>query len=148
MALKLQTYVLDSALATIQSKAKTVRDTAATIKAQIDAGPIASDIIINLMRHMRTAHDVMSAAKVMPGLNTYAQNEFNDPLLNYVAEINAALLAMVNTYNWVNTNFPKDVNGYLLKDKIVDGMIENRVFTQAQTAGLSTALATLIAAFG
>ena len=147
MALKMQTYVLASALETIQAKAKTVRDTATTVKAQIDAGPIASDIIINLMRHMRTAHDVMSAAKVMPGLNEYAKNEFNDPLINYVAEIDAALSAMLACYAWVNTNFPKDAGGYLLKDKIVNGVIENRIFTQAQTAGLSTALGTLIAAF-
>lgn len=148
MALKLQTYVLDSALETIQQKAKTVRDTAVTIKTQIDAGPVPSDVVINLMRHMRIAHDVMSAAKAMPGLNEYAKNEFNDPLLDYVAEVNTALSAMLACYTWVNTNFPKDASGYLLKDKIVNGVIENRIFTQAQTAGLSTALATLIAAFG
>lgn len=147
MALKLQTYVLGAALETIQGKAKAVRDTATTIKAQIDAGPIASDIIINLMRHMQIAYDVMSAAKVLSGLNAYAQNEFNDPLLNYVAEVDTSLAAMASTYGWVNTNFPKDAAGYLLKDKIVNGVIVNRVFTQAQTAALSPILAALIAAF-
>lgn len=147
MALKLQEYVLDSALETIQAKGKGVRDTAAIIKAQIDAGPIASEIVINLMRHMRTAYDIISAAKVTPGLNAYAQNEFDDPAYDYVAEVNAVLAAMLTTYQWVNTSFPKDVNGYLLKDKLVDGVVVNRVFAQQDTVGLSTALATLIAAF-
>ena len=147
MALNLNTYLLDKAVETIQSKAKGVRDTAATIKAQIDAGPVSSDTIINLMRHMRVAYDVMNAAKATPGLNAYAQTEFNSPTLDYVAEVNSALAAMVDTYNWVDNNFPKDVNGYLLKDKIVNGATENRQFTQAQTATLSTQLATLIASF-
>ena len=147
MALKLQTYVLDTALDTIQSKAKLVRDTASNIKAQVDAGPIQSDIVVGLMRNMKIQYDIISAAKATPGLNAYARTEFNDPTLDYVAEVDAALAAMATTYNWVNTNFPKDASGYLLKDKIVNGAIENRVFSQAATAGLSTALATLIATF-
>jgi hypothetical protein len=147
MALKLQTYVLDTALKTIQEKAKTVRDQAVLIKSQIDAGPVQSDIVVNLMRNLKVAYDVIDAAKAAPGLNVYARNEFNDQTLDYVAEVDAALAAMLTCYSWVNTNFPKDANGYLLKDKIVNGAIDNRVFAQAQTAGLSTALGTLIAAF-
>ena len=147
MALKLQTYVLDTALKTIQEKAKVVRDQAALIKGQIDAGPVQSDIVVNLMRNLKVAYDVINTAKATPGLNVYARNEFNDPALDYVAEVDAALAAMLTCYSWVNTNFPKDASGYLLKDKIVNGAIENRVFAQSATAGLSTALGTLIAAF-
>ena len=147
MALKLQTYVLDTALKTIQEKAKVVRDQAALIKGQIDAGPVQSDIVANLMRNLKVAYDVINTAKATPGLNVYARNEFNDQALDYVAEVDAALAAMLTCYSWVNTNFPKDASGYLLKDKIVNGAIENRVFAQSATAGLSTALGTLIAAF-
>lgn len=147
MALKLQTYVLDTALSTIQQKAKLVRDAAVNVKAQVDAGPVPSDVVVGIMRNLKIQYDIINAAKVVPGLNAYARNEFDDQALDYVAEVNAALAAMATCYNWVNTNFPKDASGYLLKDKIVNGEIVNREFTQAQTAGLSTALGTLIAAF-
>ncbi len=147
MALKLNTYLLDVAVKNIQSKGRTVKDGAVAIKAKIDAGPIPSDEVVNIMRHLKMAHDLFAEAKVAPGLNNYAKTEFNDPLLDYVAEVDAAMAACVTCFNWVNTNFPKDASGYLLKDKIVNGAIENRIFTQAQTAGLSTALGTLIAAF-
>lgn len=147
MALKLNTYLLDVAVKNIQSKGRTVKDAAVMIKAKIDAGPIPSDEVVNIMRHLKMAHDAFAEAKAAPGLNAYAITEFNDPLLDYVAETEAVMAACVTCFNWVNTNFPKDANGYLLKDKIVNGVIENRIFTQAQTAGLSTALGTLIAAF-
>ena len=147
MALKLQTYVLDTALKTIQEKAKLVRDAAISVKAQCDTGPVQSDIVVGIMRNLKVQYDIINAAKATPGLNVYARNEFNDPALDYVAEVDAALAAMATCFAWVNTNFPKDANGYLLKDKIVNGAIENRVFAQATTAGLSTALGTLIAAF-
>ena len=147
MALKLQTYVLDTALKTIQEKAKLVRDAAVNVKAQVDSGPVQSDIVVGIMRNLKVQYDIINAAKATPGLNEYAKVEFDDPTLDYVAEVDAALAAMATCFSWVNTNFPKDANGYLLKDKIVNWAIENRVFAQAQTVGLSTALGTLIAAF-
>ena len=147
MALKLQTYVLATALENIQAKAKHTRDLAVSIKAQAEAGNISADTILNLLRGMKVAYDVMESAKVTPGLNDYAKTEFNDPLLDYVAEVTAAQAAMVTCFNWITTNLPKDASGYLLKDKIVNGVIEVRTFTPAQTAGLSTVLGTLIAAF-
>lgn len=147
MALNLDAYLLDTALKNIQAKASSVRGQAEGLKAKIDSGPVAADEILNMMRQFRIAYDLLQTAKSVPGLNAYAQTEFNDPVLDYVAAVTAVQNAMVDCYNWVNTNFPKDVEGYLLKDKIVDGLIENRQFTQADTVGLSTQLATLIAAF-
>lgn len=146
MALKLNTYLLDAAVKNTQSKAKTVKDAATTIKARIDSGPIPSDEVVNIMRHLKTAYDAFAEAKAVPGLNAYAKTEFNDQALDYVAEVEAVMAACLDCYQWVDSNFPKNA-GYLLKDKIVAGVVENRVFTQAQTAGLSTALGTLIAAF-
>jgi hypothetical protein len=147
MALNLNIYLLDSALRDIQSKASTVSGLAQHIKNKIDTGPIRSEEIITLMRQFRVAHDALSVAKNVPGLNAYAQQEFNDALLDYKAEVEAVMAQMVLCYQWVDANFPKDANGYLLKDKIVNGLIENREFTQVQTAGLSAQLAILLAAF-
>jgi DNA-binding CsgD family transcriptional regulator len=126
MALKLQTYVLDTALKTIQEKAKLVRDAAVNVKAQVDAGPVQSDIVVGIMRNLKVQYDIINAAKATPGLNDYAKVEFDDPTLDYVAEVDAALAAMATCFAWVNTNFPKDANGYLLKsmepDEVVDAI--------------------------
>ena len=65
----------------------------------------------------------------------------------------AGFLAMRNAavacVDWVFNNFPKDNNppNYIIKDILeTDGSITVRQFSTAQTTGLQTALADLIAA--
>ncbi len=148
MALPVREYVLDTGLQAALGKAKAIRSVVQTAKTAIDAGPSTSaDQIMNLMNGIKTSRDIFTQVAALPGLLAYARNEYADATLDMPAELTAVATACDNCLSWIATNFPKDANGWLLKDKIVNGVIEPRTFTPAALSGFSTQLGSLLAAF-
>jgi len=146
MALNLNTLLLADAFASIFGKLRIVKSQTQATIARIDSGATA-DEVINIMRGLQTSYDIINTAKTTPGLAQYAQDQLGDSVLDIAAEVNATLAAMAATVTWIANNFPKDASGYILKDKIVNGSIDNRVFTPAQMAGLKTQLNAIISTF-
>lgn len=115
-------------------------------RSEAAAGNVASSRILNTFINLRVYRSKLSAMSGTPGLVAYAQAQKNLPGLDVVAEFTALLSAIDGVTSWINTNFPKDVSGFLLERTLgVDGPTE-RAFTPAQTAGFRTQLDTVIAA--
>lgn len=57
----------------------------------------------------------------IPGMAAYAQAQVNNPARDISAEFNAMVNAMQSTVDWIVTNFPKDVNGFLLSVTFLPG---------------------------
>jgi hypothetical protein len=147
VSLPIKQFLLGSAVDKAMERCRILRDTVSVFKSQIDSGSKGSDEVLNLMRGIKIARDQLSAYAAAPGIDVQAREQYNDPALNFSTELTAIVTACDNCLSWVSANFPKDANGWLLKDKIVDGAIDNRVFTQAQLVTFSTTLGTLLATF-
>lgn len=139
---------LDVVLGSLVDKVNAARTQTATMRSLIAAGDVKADVIVNLMIGMRRAYDGISAISGTSGLNTHASAAYDNQALDIEAEITSVLSALQSAYNWVDNNFPKDGNGYLLKEKINSGVVEQRVFPQASLSGLDTVLAQLQVALG
>jgi hypothetical protein len=146
MALPLS-VALDGAFTNIQTKASQVKSASTALKAKMESGPTEAREIINYAAALKKAYDVIQTNKSATGLNDYAATELSSPALDYVVEVTAVQTAMSDCYAWVSTNLPKDASGYLLIEKFVNGTIEPRTVTSAQTAGLSALIATLLTKF-
>ena len=147
MPLNITTTPVAQAFETLLQKATTLKSNVQTVRNTLATTNTPADTVINIMRHIQVARDVIASAKAVAGLNAYAQEQFNDPTVDVVLEADAVIASCNAVLSWVATNFPKDASGYLLKDKIVSGQIENRIFTIAAMAGLVTQLDTLLATF-
>jgi hypothetical protein len=139
MALNSSTINAQQAFDTIMGKANALRSGLQVQRAILAANGSSADIIFNAMRGVRVTRDLMSANVGTAGLQAYARLQYDNPALDFIAACGELL-------TWVNANFPKDANGYLLKDKIENGEIVARTFTAAAMAGLVTQIDTLIAA--
>ena len=146
MALPIRDFISSQAVELGMQKARVLRDNVTVWKQRVDAGT-TGDIIINAALGIKQMRDVLASVATVQGLDAAAKEEYDDPNLDFVAEINAVVTACDNCLSWVATNYPKDGSGYLLDRKIVNGAIENRAFTGAGLSGLSTQLAALLAAF-
>lgn len=147
MSLPISVYGASKSFDAIMSKAAAIKNGAQTVQAQIAAGPISADVVINILRGLKQAYDTFTEHVAQPGLNAYASLVKDDQNLDFVAETNAAKAACLAAFNWIDNNFPKDANGYLLKDKIVAGNIEARTFSSASMSGMNTVLEQLVATF-
>jgi hypothetical protein len=146
MALPIKDYLAGTAVDQAMRTARILRDNVIGWKARVDAGTTA-DIVLNSMNGIKQARDQLAQIAATPGLAAYAKTEFNDNALNFVAELNAIVAACDACVSWVATNFPRDANGYLLREKIVNGQLEQRALTGAGLSAYSTQLATLLNAF-
>ncbi len=146
MALNSSTIKAQQAFDTIMGKANALRSGLQVQRAILAANGSNADIIFNAMRGVRVTRDLMSANVGTAGLQAYARLQYDNPALDFIANVNGAITACGEVLTWVNANFPKDANGYLLKDKIENGEIVARTFTAAAMAGLVTQIDTLIAA--
>lgn len=144
MTINLNALLLQDVLTTIVSKLRLLRSQVQATITRIEAGATA-DEVINIMRSLQTSYDIINGLKSSPGLGQYAKDQFGDAALDIAADLNATLTAVAAAVTWITTSFPKDASGYILKDKIVNGAIDNRIFTPAQMANLKTQLNAILA---
>lgn len=69
-------------------------------------------------------------ASVYSGIGAYAQAQLGEPALDVVAEFTAMRTELQALHDWIDTNFPKDTDGYfILNDEVTGDSLE---FTVAQ----------------
>lgn len=115
--------------------------------AEMAAGSVSSGRILDVYSRLVQMRAELVTAAAKPGLSAYAQSQKNDGTLDVVAEFNALITKVDTCTQWISDNFPKDlVGGYLLAQTLGPQGPVDRAFTSAQTDGLRTQLATVIAA--
>jgi hypothetical protein len=111
----------------------------------MSAGNVPATPIIDLAIRINSDRFTFDEARTIPGLVDYVRAQKNAPSLDVVAEFSSMLAAMDGVVSWIIANFPKDAGGFLLRETWgVSGPVD-RIFAPAQTAGLRTQLASLIA---
>lgn len=129
-----------------QSESIRVKAFAAQARSALIAGSVSANAVIQIMTNLKSSIEVWDTVSGLPGIGQYAKDQEDDQTYDVVAEFNAMRTEAVAARDWVITNFPAS-GGFIQKDTLeLDGAITVRQFTPAQTTGLQTALADLIAA--
>lgn len=136
---------LDAAWGSARSTAANIKQQAQTLQSQIAAGPVSAQIILNSQAFFVTLNNQLTTYRAVPGIAAYAQNQVNNPSLDVAGAFDGMQNALVAVGTWVVTNFPVDAQSFLQAQQFVSGTPTYVTFTQAQLAGLNTALTTLIA---
>ena len=107
------------------------------VHSRLAAQSVESDEIIAWYRSMAIESARALNAAATPGIVAYAQVVEDNPGYDVAAELTALSDACVACNTWIETNFP-DTNGWLLAYTIAGGVVTQRTFSPAQTAGLRT----------
>lgn len=102
-------------------------------------------VVIAIRSEMIRAIDRLNELKTTPGLVAYAKEQKNDVLLDVVTEFNAVIAAMQAVVSEIETTFPVDGNGYLLREKWSATDTSPRQFTSGNVANLKTQLDGVVA---
>jgi hypothetical protein len=138
-------FTLDAAWAGARNTAAQIKAQCTALNAQIAAGPVSSQVIINNLSFFATLNTQLTAYAAVPGLAAYAQQQVNNPSLDVAGAFTTMQAALVATGNWIVTNFPTDSSGFLQATQFSNGQVQWANFTSAQLAGLVTQLNALSA---
>ena len=139
------TGMLSLVLEEIDQRVIGLKSYAQKLSAQSAAGAVTSARVLNCYGDLKGARAELVRAAATPGLAEYARAQKNNGTLDVVAEFNALIAQVDITVQWIVDTFPKDGNGSLLAQTLGAIGPDDRLFTPAQTAGLRTQLAALIA---
>jgi hypothetical protein len=141
-------YTTAKALDKLVEIAAQIRSSAVTLNSMTAAGDTLYSAIQTRLVSWITLRSQMQALAATPGLAAYATAQYSGQGIDIVAEYTAMMTAIDAVDSWIDTNLPKDASNYELQYQRVAGVRTERTFTPAQTAGLRTQLAGLIAAIG
>jgi len=97
--------------------------------------------------NLKSFRDQLNDIRSIAGIAAYAKVQEDNPALDVVAEFIALIAAIDAAITEIVATLPKDVNGWLLVNKInADGSLTPRNFTGAQLAGLITKMDAIVAA--
>lgn len=137
---------LGQAFTQVLGQATGIRQQAVDALATLQAGPVNTTWIFNMLDQMRDAIGRFDRFKSVVGLNGRATAEVSGYAGTMTTDIAATQLAIQDCIDWVVANFPKAASGEILAQTLnVDGTRTPRSFSSAQTAGLQTRLQTVIA---
>lgn len=112
------------------------------------AGDVTAQYVLNIYQSLMNARLKLQAYAATPGLVQYVKDQLDDQNINIITEYNAMIAAVDVAKDWVSANFPVDAGGYVLEKKFNSTGFEQRTFNSTQTAGLTSALQSLVAAIG
>lgn len=82
----------------------------------------------------------------LPGMGAYARAQFSEPERDIAAEFTAMVAAAQGVIDWTVSAFPKDADGYLLRETFGTGTERHdRTFTPQQLGGFVAAMDALAA---
>lgn len=140
---------LKSAWEAVRNAAGNVKRDSTRVSTDSAAGNVPAALIVRYVEALASANDDFARYTAVPGLVAYVREQINDPAIDIVAEYQTMLAQINAVRGWIIANFPKDAGGFLLYHSFgADGRIVQRTLTPAQTAGLRTQLAALIATIG
>jgi len=129
-----------------QNESIRVKQFATQARNALIAGNVSANAVIQIMSNLKSSIEVWDTVSALSGIAQFARDQEDDQTYNVVAEFSSMRTEAVAARDWVINNFPES-GGFIQKDTLeVDGAITVRVFTPAQTVGLQTALADLVAA--
>lgn len=138
---------LAEAWADARAAAANVKSRAQQASSLSAAGTLTGDAALSLSTFLADSKVQLQRDAAVSGIAAYAQSQVGDPALNVATEFSNLLAALDAVVAWVVANFPKDGTGRLLHQTLsAAGRPTSAPFTAAQTAGLRTALDSLIAA--
>lgn len=137
---------LDAAWALARSTAQQVQQQAQQLNAQISAGPVSAQNIVNACAFFATLNVTLTQCAAVSGLAAYAQAQVSNPGLDVAAAFSGMQAALVAVGSWIMTNFPKDAASYLAYVKFNGaGQPVYDTFTQSALSPLATLLTALSA---
>lgn len=137
---------LDAAWALARSTAQQVQQQAVALNAQISAGPVSAQAIVNSCSFFATLNATLTQCAAVSGLAAYAQTQVGNPGLDVAGAFSGMQAALVAVGSWIMTNFPKDAASYLAYVKFNGaGQPVYDAFTQAALAPLAALLTALSA---
>lgn len=139
------TGMLSITLEDVDRRALAVKTACQSARTASAAGNINGSDVIAMYNFLKAQRAGLAAASTVPGLGAYAQAQKNSPGLDVVVAFNDMLAAIDGVTTWITTNYPKDVNGFLLERTWGANGPVDRQFTSVQTVGYRTALDSLIA---
>lgn len=109
-------------------------------------GTVDANFIFQLLDNLRAVIAMLNADAAVPGIAAYAQAQFDNSGYNISTEFTNMVNDLTAVVTWIYDNFPKDSGGYIQAFTLnADGSRTAATFTSAQTAGLTSALNTVIA---
>ena len=139
---------LSYALNLVQGYAAQIKDRATSAVAVMTAGSVDTIFIFSLLDALNGLISNLNAVKNIVGLDAYATSQVPGYIGTMSSDITATINAAQACIDWVVANFPASA-GFLLGQSLnANGTRTQRSFTTAQTAGLQTALNSLLATIG
>lgn len=139
---------LAMAWARARTTAASIKSRATALRNAAQAGSIGSSAILDFATMLADAKLALQRSASTGGIAAYAQEQVNDNTINVATEFSTMMASLDSITSWITINFPKDGNGFLLAVQFAGdgtGRTTDRQFTAVQTAGLRTALDSLIA---
>lgn len=102
------------------------------------AGPIVATVIIDTFINLTGEKTALQAAAQAPGLAEYARQQKANQDLDIAAEFTAVIAAVDSVLAWIDSNFPQDANGFLLRETWGPSGPMDRTFTSAPLLNDST----------
>lgn len=124
------------------------KEVSTALRDQSATGPVISRQIWNLDRELFDTRAKLIVLRDAPGMEAYARAQINDNTFVLATEATAVIDAIDALRNWINTNMPKDANGWLL-DRSRDAAsatFVDRLFGPTTTAGLRTQIDAFLSA--
>lgn len=140
-------YPTDSLAKVLEEIDNTAIQLKATLQSQVAsmaAGNVNASTVLGVYVRLKRDDTTLAAAAGTSGIVQYARNVKNNQSLDVVAEFTAMRSAIADAISWVDTNFPAS-GGYIQSHQISGGVVTERSFSPAQTAGFRTVLNSVIA---
>ena len=143
MAFRASNIVPSDAYQTVKRAAVQLKINMVAQKAQLAASGANYQFLQDIYLTLKRANNQFDALKTAPGLSDYAKAQENDPAYNVATEFTSMQSAIVACMGWMGANVPTSVTAKA-PSTWDGGSIISNTFTSGQTAGLQTALQTVI----
>ena len=128
----------------ITGNVKTLRGFSINIRDMIDSNAISASQVLSIMSQCKLVKESILVSVTKAGLSDYAKAQFGNRTFDITAKVNVISEACQAVIDEIVNTFPTDANGYLLREKLVDGSIQQRTFTSTQVSSLRSKIDTLI----
>lgn len=137
---------LAAALLSAQRTAQALKVLATSTSAAMAAGNTSANLSLQMLDALVRGRVALQAARNTPGIQAFAQAQYDSVGLDIAAEFTAMVAALDAARNQITATFPVDGSGFLIQQQFAgDGSLSVRTFTPAQTATLQTLLTALVA---
>lgn len=140
------TGTLSIALEEIDREMVAIKSYCQSVSSQLASASQKAALIIDLHANLGVVKNRLATWAATPGLPAYAKQQKDNVNLDVIAEYQAVVAAIDAVRSNVESTFPKDASGYLLREQWATVGITERSFAPSSTVQLRTLLNTLVAA--